>query len=160
VVVHEVPAGALEVDASRERHLLLRVPHPEGEEPAAQRFRVPDLVWHRQGDAWGFIALLSSENAEGAKHYAYHWLLRFDAEGAPVGDPLDLDALVPDPSLRRRNWEGLGWFEEGARLVAVYENEPGDAVFYAFVVDLPAEWRAPVEARAPVEPIPEGAGPR
>jgi hypothetical protein len=149
------------VDATRVVHLPLRVPRPEGEEPQAQRFRVPDLVWYpyvdRSDDGilnepidprWGFIALLSSENAEGPKRHAHHWLLRFDPEGAPLGTALDLDALVPDPALSGRNWEGLDWWEEGSRLVVTYENLAEDDVFYALIVDLPPEWRSVVSAGA------------
>ncbi|MBZ0268921.1 hypothetical protein K8I85_12245, partial [bacterium] len=135
---------------------------PPGAEPTAQRFRAPDLVWHRLPGAperWGFLALLSSEWAapppegdEGAcskqddgqaVRYCYRWLQRFTAEGAAFGEPLDLEPYLPD-ELRFANWEGMGWFVPGASLVLVYDESGARRRLdppVALVVPLPDEWR-------------------
>ena len=122
----------------------LAVPRPPGEEPAAQRFRVPDLVWTRlpaqkTGDDWGFIALLSSQNGLPKPTFAFKWLLRFDMEGRPVGEPLDLAKYFP-AHLAGANWEGLAWYEPGRKLVLVHEEDSRNRA-HAFVMELPAEWQ-------------------
>jgi len=120
----------------------LHVPLPAGQEPEAQRFRAPDLVWAswmgRRGQEIGFIVLISSLNSSGLREYRYHWLLRFTLAGEPVGEPLDLDRLAPE--LKGVNWEGLAWFEESRTLVAVCEtSKTGRPV--ALLIPVPAAWR-------------------
>ncbi|UCF04694.1 MAG: hypothetical protein JSV33_12320 [bacterium] len=105
-----------------------------------------------------------------SKTYERKILQRFDLEGNPVGKPLDLTnttkrllygvseedrtrmggkmaahldriiSILEESSWEQINWEGLGWFEEGVRLVAIYDGYPMDPPF-AFVIDIPAEWR-------------------
>ena len=117
-------------------------------EPAAQRFRAPDLVWHelsRGGlENWGFIVLLSSKNALSDRTFAHKWLQRFGRGGQPVGAPVEIQSLLPeqaDAKLRTANWEGLGWFENGKKLVLIHD-EPPNGTPTAVVVDLPKEWDA------------------
>jgi hypothetical protein len=148
IVVHDVPRNR-NVGRVRLQDALaaieLTVPRPAGEEPTAQRFRAPDLVWTRlpqpsaSGDGWGFIVLLSSQNGLPHQGYAYKWLLRFDMDGRPVGDPLDLAKYFP-PNLAGVNWEGLAWFEPGRKLVLVHEDDP-TARAHAFVMELPQNWQ-------------------
>jgi len=110
IVVHDLKKnqrlGLLRL-AQASKVTEVRVPSPSGEEPDAQRFRAPDLVWatwsKEHGVENGFIVLISSVNAIGTPEYLYHWLLRFTLDGEPVGEPLDLDALAP-PELQRVNW--------------------------------------------------------
>ena len=120
----------------------LQVPIPEGDEPEAQRFRSPDLVWCRlpgdQPDNWGFIVILSSQNAALPLQFLHHWLQRFDMEGRPVGQPLDIAELTP-PEIGNANWEGLCWHDEGKSLVLVHENQ-GDLQPNAYILDLPPDW--------------------
>ncbi len=165
VVVHDLAAGQRRV-LVREHEAIavaeLRVPLPPGEEPWAQRFRAPDLVWRdwEEGGARGegFIVLLSSSPGEPARPgspeecpalengeprpYCYKWLQRFRIDGTPVGEPFDLDASFP-VELQTVNWEGMGWFEEGKSLVFVYDEklsqkrvDPQQAV----IVPLPKGW--------------------
>ena len=141
LVVHELGAGEKGMihtlaDAPA---LPLRVHTPKGEEPEAPRFRAPDLVWHRMPDgSWGFIVLLSSENLAGDPRSRLRCLQRFDRNGAPVGDPLDIEKLLPD-TMQDLNWEGLGWFDPGKSLVTVYDADAGTRS-HAFVIDLPEGW--------------------
>ncbi len=126
VFTHRVPlavdpaqSGSLPIRAKEDttaRYLTLQVPQPPGEEPGAQRFRAPDLVWHKMGEEWGFIVLLNSSSAD-PRRFAHLWLLRFDGEGRPVGDPVDLDEAIPGG--QDLNWEGLAWLEPGRSLVLV-----------------------------------------
>ncbi len=153
ILVHDLKAGATKVNVAigdGVRVIELKVPVPEGQEPVAQRFRAPDLVWFNQREGnpgeEGFIVLLSSQNAAGRREYRYHWLQRFDGKGIVVGAPLDLDLLVP-PEFHGANWEGLAWFEDGKSLVLVHEKGLMPAVV-ALVVALPDEW---LEASPPVE---------
>lgn len=146
ILIHDLKRGATRVAVKMEdalRVIELEVPVPEGQEPGAQRFRAPDLVWYtppkeEQGED-GFIVLLSSQNGAGARQYLYHWLQRFSGEGKALGQPLDLDTLVP-LEFRGANWEGLAWFEEGKSLVVVHEKGSMPAVV-ALVVPLPDEWQ-------------------
>ena len=145
ILVHDLKAGATHLTVAMKdalRVIELDVPVPEGQEPEAQRFRAPDLVWYTppksQRGEDGFIVLLSSQNGAGAREYRYHWLQRFTGEGEALGQPLDLDSLVPQ-EFRGANWEGLAWFEEGKSLVAVHEKGSMPAVV-AIVVPLPDEW--------------------
>jgi hypothetical protein len=157
VLVHDVKRNQI-VGRLRSIHasrlVELRVPLPEGQEPAAQRFRAPDLAWAEWeiecGWTSGFIVLISSLNSAGNREYRHHWLLRFDLEGEPVGEPLDLDALVP-AALKGANWEGLDWFDEGQTLVAVCETcLTGTPA--ALLIPVPATWRL----KAPVGVPPTG----
>ena len=146
VVVHDLAAGAL---GQRQRMrdtrptdiITLDIPVPRGKEPAAQRFRAPDLVWHRADEGqFTFIVLLSSFSVKPEK-YQHLWLQRFDARGKPHGSPIDIDAIAP-PNLRGRNWEGLAWVEFGKTLAliddisSVRRNGPPTVLF----IDLPAAW--------------------
>jgi hypothetical protein len=165
IFVHDVPAGASGLKISPGNALAevrLQLPLPAGAEPRAQRFRCPDLVWHRlRGDdpeSWGFIVLLSSgwavPPAAGSAEecpkrddgrplrWCYKWLQRFDGSGRPVGDPYDLDPAFPPP-IRLSNWEGLGWFEPERSLVLVYDESVAEKVLdpqEAIVVALPEGW--------------------
>jgi hypothetical protein len=148
VFVHDIPAGAT-LDRVRwdsaQSTAILEVPKPDGEEPAAQRFRAPGLVWYRwpgvEGEEWGFVALLASQNNAGKLDYLHHWLQRFDQAGKPVGDPLDIAGVVPE-EVAHANWEGLGWFEEGKSLLMVHEGFR-DLPPHALILDLPADWQYP-----------------
>lgn len=146
VWVHDLDPGQSRTFVSADetlRMISLDMPRPEGAEPQVQRFRSPDLVWHELRDGgtteWGFIALLSSQNSVDSPRYAYHWLQRFGADGRRVGEPLDLDAVLP-AALRNKNWEGLGWFKEGTCLVVVYEHDPHREKPGALLITLPPGW--------------------
>ena len=116
----------------------LNVARPPGEEPHAQRFRAPDLVWSLTGKS-GFIVLLCSENGGRARTYRHHRLQRFSRSGEPVGGSIDLNRLAP-PHLRGSNWEGLDWFVPSESLIVVCERSPlGPGA--AMIVDLPEDWR-------------------
>ena len=148
IVVHDVPRNG-HVGRVRLKDAIasieLSVPRPAGEEPAAQRFRAPDLVWTKlgspqtDGEDWGFIVLLSSQNGLPQPSFTYKWLQRFDMEGRPVGQPFDLANRLP-PALAGVNWEGLDWFEQGRKLVLVHEGD-SKVQPHAFVVDLPPGWQ-------------------
>lgn len=165
ILVHDLAAGetrkrVLEGDASR--IVILDVPSTPGVEPAAQRFRAPDLVWHSWKEAGrdvqGFIVLISSGSAAAALpgspeecpkssngvplRYCYKWLQRFRMDGSRAGEPYELDQVFPQ-ELRTANWEGMGWFEEGKRLVLTYERSFDDGspdLQEAFVLPLPQGW--------------------
>jgi len=145
VWVHDLKAGeaGTEVKSKNAVQVIeLEVPKLGGREPQAQRFRAPDLVWHKQrGNAWGFIVLLSSQTSpkEGNPEYVHMWLQRFRADGRPLGKPLDLKAIIP-AQLKGANWEGLGWFEEGKSLVLIHDKPPKGPPT-AFVVNLPDDWK-------------------
>jgi hypothetical protein len=165
ILVHDVPPGAsgrTVGPSSAAADIRLRVPHPAGVEPQAQRFRCPALVWHRlrqdDPDSWGFIALLSSgwaakpmagseeecpKRPDGTPlRWCYKWIQRFDAAGDPVGEPLDLDPFFP-AAIRHSNWEGMGWFEPGRSLVLVYDERVDFRVLdpqVAVIVPLPEGW--------------------
>lgn len=168
VLVHRLAPGARGAEPAPrdvERVVELRAPEPAGREPRAQRFRAPDLVWHRWTDApsatpvEGWIVLLSSGwgeppepgsaeecatvTADGRpRRWCHRWLQRFTLDGAPWGEPFDLDTILPE-SVRFANWEGLGWFEPGRALVLVYDEAVADRTVdpqQAFVLDLPPGW--------------------
>ncbi len=165
VLVHRLAKDATPLEmgpADIEREIALQVSKPLGAEPFAQRFRAPDLVWHRfdagGGDAWGWIVLLSSGWAEPPApgspeecalrendqpvRWCYRHLQRFTVEGAPFGEPFDLDTVFPD-ALRTANWEGLGWFVPGEKLVLVYDEPIAQRRVVpqqAFVMSLPDGW--------------------
>jgi hypothetical protein len=65
VVVHDLNSGVRGVELKmRDAKLAveLEVPKPAGNEPEAQRFRAPDLVWTRwrngSAEDWGFLVLI------------------------------------------------------------------------------------------------------
>ena len=148
IFVHDLKPGA-RVDRVRWEtgvvHLELDVPKPEGAEPEAQRFRAPDFVWYRQPNSvedeeWGFIVLLSSQNAVEKRAFLHHWLQRFDASGRPVGEPLDIAQLAPR-GIGNANWEGLCWLKAGTSLVLVHEGI-GDLTPNALILELPKNWQS------------------
>lgn len=164
VFVHDLAPGARGAmlrDRDAVLDVELRVPRPPGEEPTAQRFRAPDLVWHEWPIGgrmqWGFLVLMSSGWAEPPKsgsveecraadgrplRWCHRRLQRFTTEGEPWGDAFDLDRVLPDAT-RTLNWEGLAWFVPGASLVMIYDEslerrrvDPPEA----FVFPLPDGW--------------------
>jgi hypothetical protein len=149
--VHEITKGQTGVHIRDDRkdgvvlqNIFLEVQEVGDEPPPqAQRFRASDLVWHelnKHTHELGFIVLMSSENSprEGKKDFQYQWLQRFDMEGKRVGAPIDLNEVLPE-GLRQRNWEGLGWYEEGKRLVIVHDSPPA-GIPTAYVIDIPEDW--------------------
>jgi hypothetical protein len=114
-----------------------------GTEPEAQRFRAPDIEWIRlpkeAGSEWGFILLLSSQNGVPQREYVHLWLQRFDTAGKRFGEPFDFKAKLPD-DLKRMNWEGMGWFEPGKKLVLTFDNLAEQSP-EAFILDLPQNWQ-------------------
>lgn len=150
--IHTVARGesGLQVKDSHTRShgvqtIELHVPAPDGiEPPEGQRFRAPDLVWHRwQGqnqEQLGFIVLLSSENSpvSGKREFRCQWLQRFTLEGNPYGKPLDLDTILPQ-DLRGRNWEGLGWYVPNDTLVMIHDAPPY-GVPSAYIIPIPTDW--------------------
>jgi hypothetical protein len=146
VLVHDLKPGAKGMTiriSDAVNCIRLDVPTPAGQEPQAQRFRAPDLVWYRsrswESDEWGFLVLISSENFVETPQYLYHWLQRFDIQGRRFGEPLDLSRYVP-AEIQGSNWEGMGWFEKGRSVVLVHEGEPNLAP-NAFILQLPTEWQ-------------------
>jgi len=183
IVVHEVrDGGVIRAGHNPLKEIQLDVPEPDGDPPIAQRFRGSDLVWYQWsggedegGNVEGFIVLLTSENSPPDefgidKSYEIKVLQRFDMDGKPVGDPLDLNkicaqaftdyienisvsmgdkmlshcrqvkSILEDSSGEEVNWEGLGWFEEGKSLIAIYDTWPKDPPF-ALVIDIPSDWK-------------------
>lgn len=165
VFVHRLPRGAEsyaltkdDVEAEVELEPLL----PPGKEPFVQRYRGTDLVW-RELDVhgkkqWGWIVLLTSGWAEKPQpgsieecrktdhgeplRWCGRFLQRFTMDGHPFGEPFDLDEVLPN-SVSTANWEGLGWFVPGEKLVLVYDEPLAERRFdpqQAFVIDLPAGW--------------------
>ncbi len=146
VQVHTLKRGERDILVRGPKFTELKVPSPRGRAPRAQRFRAPDLVWHQgPGGRWGFIVLLSSHNSLGTREYRHHWLQRFSTRGKIIGEPIDLDRIMPQ-DLKGVNWEGLGWFEEGKSLVIVHESHPAPNAV-AYVLRLPAEWQPHSPAR-------------
>lgn len=146
--IHDLKAGktGAEIkDKNKEKYSLrkieLDVPKPRGQEPQAQRFRAPDLVWHHLGEkGYGFIVLLSSQNSPevGKTKHMHTWLQRFTIDGRPLGERLDLKGRLPK-HLKKANWEGLGWFEEGKSLVIIHD-EKSKGTPTAFIVELDPAW--------------------
>ena len=142
VQIHSLASGESGIQVRGTNFVTLDVPVPKGRGPRAQRFRAPDLVWHRQLDGkWGFIVLLSSMNSVDRPTYEHHWLQRFSTNGERLGEHLDLDTIVGE-GLKGVNWEGLGWFEQGKSLVLVHESHP-EPIPTAYVLQLPDGWRTP-----------------
>ena len=141
IQIHDLNPGDRDIQVRGSGHVTLDVPMPRGSAPRAQRFRAPDLVWHRlPGGEWGFIVLLTSQNSVEQPKYEYHWLECFNLQGKRIGKRLDLDAVTGE-DLKRVNWEGLDWFEEGESLILIHESYPADAPT-AFVWQLPEDWKA------------------
>ncbi|HEX2523687.1 MAG TPA: hypothetical protein VHP35_16315 [Terriglobia bacterium] len=146
VVVHDLDSGVRGVELkTRDAKLAveLEVPKPDGEEPEAQRFRAPDLVWTRwrngSAEDWGFLLLITSQNSVPRPQYLFHWLQRFDLKGKPVGEPLDLAQFLP-ADIQHANWEGLSWFDTGKSVVLVHEGER-QVDSRAFILNLPEDWQ-------------------
>lgn len=146
VVVHDLNSGARGVALKMGEAKLaveLEVPKGAGEEPEAQRFRAPDLVWTRSpgeaADDWIFLVLIVSQDSVEQSQYLYHWLQRFDMKGKPVGEPLDLAQFLPK-DISHANWEGLSWFERGKSLVLVHESDRRQPA-HAFILKLPGNWQ-------------------
>ncbi|MCA9753083.1 MAG: hypothetical protein KC591_12890, partial [Gemmatimonadetes bacterium] len=162
IVVHDLAPGARDVELGPETALLdvrLHPPLLPGHEPFAQRFRGADLTWIELPDGSdGFLVLLSSGAARlppagdaaecplpdpggSPRRWCHKWLLRFDENGRPVGDPLDLDTRIP-ADLAYENWEGLGWWERERRVVLCYDApwRPDDPVPPILFLELPVEW--------------------
>jgi len=146
VVVHDLNSGVRGVELKmRDARLAveLDVPKPAGEEPEAQRFRAPDLVWTRSPggsvDDWIFLVLIVSQDSVERPQYLYHWLQRFELTGKPVGKPLDLAQFLPE-DISHANWEGLSWFEAGKSLVLVHEGNRR-LPSHAFILNLPEDWQ-------------------
>ncbi len=146
--VHTIARGEakLHVWSSQVQSIELQVPVPDQTDPPnGQRFRAPDLVWHRwksqSQDELGFIVLLSSENSPVNRKpdfRRYQWLQRFTLDGKPYGEPLDLAALLPE-DLRDRNWEGLGWYVADETLIIVHDAPPyGEPS--AYILTIPNTW--------------------
>jgi len=146
ISVHQIDHQSLPRKLYLNRVIELQMPVLDGEEPWAQRFRAPDLVWFESvsGEQTipGFIVLMSSGNSVPNPEYRYCWLMRFDMEGRPIGQPLDLNELVPD-NLKHSNWEGLGWVKRNERLILVHDmpNKHPDGENVALVVDIPEGWK-------------------
>jgi len=146
VVVHDLNSGIRGVELkTRDAKLAfeLEVPKPAGEEPEAQRFRAPDLVWTRSrngsAEEWNFLVLITSQDSVERPQYHYHWLQRFDLQGRTIGEPLDLAQFLPE-YVRDANWEGLSWFEPGKSLVLVHERS-SRLPAHAFILNLPEDWQ-------------------
>ncbi len=147
--VHTIGRGEakLHVWSSSVHSIELQVPVPDQTDPPnGQRFRAPDLVWHRwksqSQDELGFIVLLSSENSPSNRKREfrrYQWLQRFTLDGKAYGEPLDLATLLPE-DLRDRNWEGLGWQVPNEKLIIVHDAPPY-GVPSAYVLVIPNTWR-------------------
>ena len=109
-----------------------------------QRFRAPDIVWNswmvNGVKKWGFIVLISSANPAlpRKERYKFQWLLRFDGNGNPYGEPIDIASLVPK-DFKTTNWEGLDWYEEGKKLILVYDDKK-EKLPNPLVVDVSKHW--------------------
>jgi hypothetical protein len=161
VVAHYLDKGEKGLDYKSRRTRAARVievSRPPGTEPAAQRFRAPDLVWYDQAGVnpssagrSAFILLLNSRAAAKALKLSVHeearrsslWLQRFSREGAQIGKPLDIDRAVPE-RFQGLNWEGLAWWEEGKTLILVDDVgllRPATQPPVVCRIDLPIEWQ-------------------
>jgi hypothetical protein len=140
VQVHDLNEGDRSIQVRGSPSLTLDVPRPKGRGPKAQRFRAPDLVWHRLPNGkWGFIVLLTSQNSVDRPKYEYHWLECFTRSGERLGQRLDLDSVVGD-DLKGVNWEGLDWFEDEKSLILIHESQLAGTPT-AFVWQLPDDWK-------------------
>lgn len=146
--VHTIARGEanLRVWSNQVQRIELQVPVPDQiDPPNGQRFRAPDLVWHRwksqSQEQLGFIVLLNSEDSpvnRKPEYRRHQWLQRFTLEGKPFGEPLDLKVLLPE-DLRDRNWEGLGWYVPDEKLIIVHDAPPY-GVPSAYILTIPNSW--------------------
>lgn len=162
ILVHDLEPGqtGLLIDGDEVvADIELRLPEPPGEEPFAQRFRAPDVVWHEVDGEPVFVVLISSgwgekpeagSEAECPKRdangrplrYCWRWLQRFALDGEPIGEPYDLEPVFP-AELAHENWEGMDWFVRGESLVFVYDEKLDKQPVTpqeAFVMPLPKGW--------------------
>lgn len=147
IVIHDVPrnrvVGRVRLkDAAAT--IELDVPDPDKLEiPEAQHFRAPDFCWYQWmqdgKQTLGFLVLLSSQNGIAKPVFRYKWLQRFNLEGKPVGEPLDLGKIFPK-EVAGANWEGLNWYEPGKSVVLVHE-EDAPLPPHAYILELPADWQ-------------------
>lgn len=100
--------------------------------------RAPDLVWHRDRAGRPILIVLLSARGSGGGH-DLHWLQRFDLDGKPIGGPAEFKSQVPARLRDDVNWEGLGWFEAGKRLVTIHDTPPAGHPT-ACVLDIPESW--------------------
>lgn len=145
VFVHGVPK-----DEKRLGDVSGAIVELDVERPAdGQRFRAPDLVWHRLPEddrgkqPWGLIVLLGSTD-RGSRTFTYSRLQRFSVDGRRVGKPFDLRTCAQVPEALRRastNWEGMSWWEEGESLALCFDTHPRNYPPTVVVIDLPSEWR-------------------
>jgi hypothetical protein len=152
VLMHEFKPGEtyMKLTLDKDQHELveLKVAQPDRYEQRLES-RAPDLVWHQWHDEsgqtdQGFIVILNSW-IPSEENFGPRWLQRFDRRGNQVGSPLDLDEeakkLLGHDRLKGANWEGLGWYEAGKRLVLVHDAPNlSDDTPVALVVDLPSSW--------------------
>jgi len=151
VILHRLPAPGERLTQEQDpgaRVIELQVDAIAAQRQPGQRFRAPDLVWHRQpGGEWSWIVLLNSDAPpEEPSSHAHLWLQRFGLGGEPIGAPFDLGAwlLLQKKSLQDEgDWEGLGWWEEERCLVLV--DDTGKSKSHLAFVPLPPEWSAPLE---------------
>lgn len=169
IVTHRIGSGERGIvvsDRPGVEQIELRVPHPNGgAEPAAQRFRAPDFVWYRFPDSpeeeWGFLVLLSSAyslapapgsreecperdaSTDEPRRYCYKWLQRFDMNGMPRGEHLDLGGIFPH-DICDANWEGIDWYfgkRDGTERAVVLTFERSvTELSEAYVLVLPSGW--------------------
>lgn len=77
---------------------------------------------------------MSASTGTDSREFGPAVLQRFSADGRPLGPSLDLEQAAPE--LGRPNWEGLGWLEDGKRLVLVRDQPwTGDAVAQVIPLD-------------------------
>lgn len=110
----------------------------DGEEPYANRYRAPDLVWY-QG---GFIVLLSSErsipkDSKDKNRYKSKLLQRFDINGQSIKGPFDLNTELGD--LSKLNWEGMTWNEYGKSLLLINDDDKKNPI--VVMLELPKKWQ-------------------
>lgn len=146
IVFYDLEAGAKDKrqkmkDSKPGDIIILEVPWPAGREPSAQRFRAPDLLWHTSKNGEGFIVLLNSQSAEPIE-FKYLWLQRFTMDGKPFGQPLDIDAVVPE-KLKGLNWEGMSWYEEDKSILLIDDTSKKrqSGPPFVFLLALPEDWR-------------------
>ena len=147
VVVHDLNSGIRGVDLKMRDAWLaveLEVPKPAGEEPEAQRFRAPDLVWTRSPGSspedWIFLVLIASEDSVERPQYLYHWLQRFDLKGKPVGEA----ARSWLNSSRRHSTTQTGKASPGlsrARAWCLCMKATAGSRCHAFILNLPEDWQ-------------------
>lgn len=68
-----------------------------------------------------------------------------DAEFDNMGDRMcahvkEITALLTKHDWENVNWEGLGWFVEGEKMITIYDKVPKDPPV-ALIIDLPQSWK-------------------